>query len=514
MPKHRTDQLFDLIKSMTKSEKRTFKLYAKRLTSNEGGLFLQLFDMLEKQKEYNEDELFKHSKTIQKSQLSNLKRHLYHQILVALHTVNFRNHVDIQLHQHLDFARILYSKGLFLQSLKMLDRAEKLAQKYFYDEQLLEILSFKKMIESRHITRSRNTKNRMENMLQLAEDQNVIVHNSNLISNLKLKLHGMYIQIGHIRSEKEHFMVHEFFHSNLRRIKTKDLSFFERVHLFQCYVWYYYIIVDFQNCYDYSLKLVNLFDVHPKMREMDPDLLMRGFHYGLTSAFNLRNISLFETMLQQFEVWYDATKSKFYTHSKVISFMYLYTSRLNRHILNGNFEDAVGYIPRIKRRLKRYAAYYDSHRKMVFYFKIAWIYFCLQKYDLTIDYLNVIIHDKETQLREDIQYYSRLLLLIAHYEKGNYGLLEYMVPSVRRFCEKMQVFNEVQREILSFMGKLTRTPIYEQVDLMRKFEDKLVVIEREPYERPAFVYLDFVSWLESKIANKTMSEIIRAKAIE
>jgi hypothetical protein len=353
----------------------------------------------------------------------------------------------------------------------------------------------------------------MEDMLQMADDQNENVYNSNKISNLKLKLHGMYIQIGHIRNQKDHFMVHEFFHSNLQRIDTQDLGFIEQVHLFQCYVWYYYIIVDFKNCYAYSLKLVELFDQHPKMKAIDPDLLMRAFHYGLTSAFNLRNIALFETLLVQFEVWYDATKSKFHTHSKVISFMYLYTSRLNRHILNGNFEDAITYIPRIKRRLTRYANYYDAHRKMVFYFKIAWIYFCVKRFDLTIDYLNFIIQDKETQLREDIQYYSRLLLLIAHFEKGNYGLLEYMIPSVRRFCEKMQVFNEVQKDILKFMGKLVKTPQYEQLDIMRKFDEKLVVIEREPYERPAFVYLDFVSWIESKIYKKTIGEIVRSKAI-
>jgi len=41
-------------------------------------------------------------------------------------------------------------------------------------------------------------------------------------------------------------------------------------------------------------------------------------------------------------------------------------------------------------------------------------------YERTIDYLNKIINWK-VDLRTDLQCYSRLLHLIAHYELGNYG---------------------------------------------------------------------------------------------
>ena len=41
--------------------------------------------------------------------------------------------------------------------------------------------------------------------------------------------------------------------------------------------------------------------------------------------------------------------------------------------------------------------------------------------------------------------------------------------------------------------------------------DKLKEYEDHPYERRAFLYLDIISWLESKIDNKPVSEIIRNK---
>ena len=54
MPKQQIDPLFQLIKSISKSEKRNFKLYANRISSDKETKFLQLFDVLDRLDEYNE----------------------------------------------------------------------------------------------------------------------------------------------------------------------------------------------------------------------------------------------------------------------------------------------------------------------------------------------------------------------------------------------------------------------------------------------------------------------------
>ena len=48
------DNLFKLIKSLTKSEKRQFKLYVGRMGSNNNAKFLSLFNFLDKLDKYNE----------------------------------------------------------------------------------------------------------------------------------------------------------------------------------------------------------------------------------------------------------------------------------------------------------------------------------------------------------------------------------------------------------------------------------------------------------------------------
>ena len=55
--------------------------------------------------------------------------------------------------------------------------------------------------------------------------------------------------------------------------------------------------------------------------------------------------------------------------------------------------------------------------------------------------------------------------------------------------------------------------IYPQ-DIKKAFivlHKKLKVYENHPFEGRAFLYLDVISWLESKIENKPVDQVVRAK---
>ncbi len=126
MTKEQKDNLFVLVKSLSKSEKRQFKLYVGRLGVNEDSKFLTLFNILEKLSVYDESAILKKG-IVKKEQLSNLKAHLYKQILISLRLNPSHQNIRIQIREQLDFATILYHKGLYKQSLKILDKAKNLA---------------------------------------------------------------------------------------------------------------------------------------------------------------------------------------------------------------------------------------------------------------------------------------------------------------------------------------------------------------------------------------------------
>ena len=154
MPNRSTDTVFQLVKSLEKSEKRNFKLYVKRNSADSNLKVIQLFDAMDRMEAYDEAILLKKNQRITKQQLSNLKAHLYKSILSSLRLIKQEDNITIQLHEQMDFARILYNKGLYLQTLKVLEKMKELAKQFEQITYLQQILFFEKKIEALYITRS------------------------------------------------------------------------------------------------------------------------------------------------------------------------------------------------------------------------------------------------------------------------------------------------------------------------------------------------------------------------
>ena len=141
MSNRSTDILFQLIKSLEKAEKRHFKLYIKRSSSREDLKVIQLFDAIDKGKDYDEKIILKKLPGIEKPQFANLKTHLYKELLASLRLLKSSDSIDLQLHEQLDYARILYNKGLYLQSLKILEKVKGLAKSYHQESFLIQVIS-------------------------------------------------------------------------------------------------------------------------------------------------------------------------------------------------------------------------------------------------------------------------------------------------------------------------------------------------------------------------------------
>jgi len=178
--------------------------------------------------------------------------------------------------------------------------------------------------------------------------------------------------------------------------------------------------------------------------------------------------------------------------------------------MHGTFEAGLTLVPYIKEKLKEYVLYLDRHRVLVFYYKIASLYFGSGDYENTIIFLNKIINWK-VDLRDDLQCYARLLHLIAHYELGNFQLLEYLVRSVYRYMAKMENLGSVEEEIFSFLRKSFKITAKELKPEFQNLLERLKQLRNNPFATRAFAYLDFISWLESKIENKPVAEVIRLK---
>jgi hypothetical protein len=116
-------------------------------------------------------------------------------------------------------------------------------------------------------------------------------------------------------------------------------------------------------------------------------------------------------------------------------------------------------------------------------------------------------------MREDLMCFSRVLSLVAHYELGMDYQLELQLKSTYKFLIRMNDLHGVQKEMIRFLKQISFVYPGEIKKEFIKLREHLVKFEDDPYEKRAFLYLDVISWLESKIQNRTVGEIVREKAL-
>lgn len=508
MSNRNSDILFQLIRSLEKSEKRNFKLYIKRNSANTDLKIIELFDAIEKMSEYDETILLKKLTSVKKQQLSNTKTHLYKQLLASLRLIRSSDSIDLQLHEQLDYARILYNKGLYLQSLRLLDKVKEMAVHYNQDSFLIQVISLEKKIETLHITRSMH--DRAGQLSLEASEVNAKRSMITNLSNLALNLYSWYIKNGHARNEQDEEGIKKYFSEHLVIGAENFTGFYERLYFYQSYCWYAFIRQDFLQYYRYTQKWIDLFYENELMIEVETGHYIKGMHNLLNAHFDLRNFRAFEKTLKHFKDFSKSSIARANENNRIQLFVYINSARLNQHIMRGTFTEALSIVPELESKLSEYSLFLDTHRVLVFNYKIATLYFGAGDYNTSIDYLRKIINDN-VDLRSDLQCYARLLHLIAHYELGNYQLMDHLIRSVYRFMSKMQNLTSVEEQMFAFLRRSFEIPKQELKQELKKLLGKIKLVEKSRYETRAFAYLDIISWLESKLYGKSMSDILREK---
>ncbi|WP_115460703.1 hypothetical protein [Winogradskyella aurantiaca] len=511
MTKEVKDHLFLLIKSLTKSEKRQFKLFVGRLDINQDSKFLHLFNFLDKAKTYDEAAILNNG-IIKKQQLANVKAHLYKQILISLKLNPSHQNVRLQIREQLDFASILYHKGLYKQSLRILDKSKEFAIKNEEKNLAYEIVELEKIIESQYITRS--ISNRAEDLTRQAEELSTLNITASKLSNLSLQLYGIILKSGYVKNESERNEITTFFEDRLPKYDFKLLGFREKLWLYNAHLWFSFLLQDFKNCYRFASKWVNLFYEYPRMISLNPVFFLKGNNYLLESIFFLRKKERFIEAYTNLKGQLESSSFPTNENIKILSFIYLNTHSINMHFIDGSFNQGIDKIPKIEEELRHLSSKIDTHYKMVLYYKFACLHFGAGNNRECIRYLQKIISTKSLKAREDLMCFARILNLVAHYEAGLDFHLDSLLKSTYRFLIKMNDLHEVQKEMIKFIKGLQDIYPGQVKAAFSELHQRLKQYEDHPFERRAFLYLDIISWLESKIENVPVGVIFKRKFLE
>ncbi|MBO3697419.1 hypothetical protein [Roseivirga sp. E12] len=499
--------LFELIHSLSKSEKRGFKLFVKRSGATSDSKFIRLFDQMEKMASYDEEVIKKRLSDMSASQFSNLKSHLYGQILASLRISNLKHDIDIELREQLDYIRLLYKKGLYHQSLRLLNRAKNTTGNYRKDLFQLSLLDYEKQIRSQQVF---DLEEDYVKALDEQTDQAMLrFSNVQKFFTLAIKMKARFIEKGMVKSERELNNLRALFYTNLPDHKESELAFNEKFYLYRASYWFSYLSHDFASCVKYAEKWVNIFKETGLDKKRRAGFL-KGLNRLLQSAFRIDDFNKFQTYYEElthFEKEEGPTLAS-NTHALLVKYKAMQT--LNKVFLEGSFEASQTQIEENIDRVEQHRSFIDQHNLTVIYYKAGVYYFALEDYDKSRLYLNKLIHDRD-HLRGDLKGFARIIDILVDYNLGEEEDMEQKIKSALIYIKKEDGLGEFQTSFLNFIAELGDIFPQDLKASLVSLRKNLVGIQKNPLASKPLLYFDFISWVDAQIEGKSFADIVIEK---
>jgi hypothetical protein len=512
MSKTGSDKLFHLIRSLTKAEKRYFKLYTSKQSGDPNNMQV-LFDAIDRLEEYDEDALVKsiRDKSLQRT-LPTVKSRLYDAVLRSLDAYHANSSIDAQLKRTLHFVEILYKKSLYGQAQKLLEGAKKLAYQYDKHTSLLEVFMWEKMIIEKD-----NYENVGDDELEamMAENQRItqLIEVYNDFWGIKSRLFHILNRRGKARTEEGLLRLKSIIDDTLLDRDPEHL-FHESQYLYNhIYSAYYFGVGDYANSYKYLEANVQHIEANLDKFSEEPNI-----YFSI-----LTNIVYIASQLQKYdEVFFYLKKLRALPETLDISnnedleiklFSSANSIELTIYFLTGDFEKGLELIPQVENGLMLYDKKLNSVRKAFFFFNIAIIYYGAQRYNDALRWTNRLLNDIDINKSLDIYCFGQLLNLLIHIELDNKSLLPYALRSAQRYLSTRNRYFKFEESFIDLIGRLLKSDdVNAEKEQFRVFLDRMKELKDDSLEKNAFEYFDFISWAEAKMTGRKFAEVVQERS--
>lgn len=499
-------ELYDLIKSLSKSEKRFFKLTSS-LQSGEKN-YLKIFDFIDKQSAYDEEELkefYKDEKFI--NHLPSEKNHLYKLILKSLRGFHSDNSVRAVLKEEIKNVELLYKKSLYKECRKFLLRAKKLAkenEKFYY---WFELISWEKLLIEEDYEQGIFTYD-LDKLIQ--EELDVIEKLRNLAEYQMIysRINYIFRQGGFVTKPEHVNAVDEI--ANHHLIVGKNTALSSRAASI-CYYIQGLCHATKRN-YETSLEKFNrtkfILDSNPKIKNSLAKRYVRTVHSLILTNISLKNYDKAEQLIIELESLQGT--NGFATYDvKVKIFSCIYNSRIMVSYRKGAFQSTLKIVDEMIDGLNHYGDKLPKEQVLLFSYHIAYVYFGAGLYRDALKWVNSILNENEQKLRQDIYGYARIFNLILHYELGNYDLLEYLMKSTTRKIKKSSHSEEVELSIIKLLKKVIRLGAKARIDAFREYSSELSELLEKEDQEVILDYFNVTAWIDGKVKNISFEDAVQ-----
>ena len=266
-----SNKLYALVKSLSSSERRYFKIFVNKNQKSKDNKYTLLFDAIDAQETYDDEALQQvvyPDQTIQSRKFSELKNYLYELILKSLQAFDEKTSVEYKLKGMLLNIKVLFKRSHFEDCIEMMYKAKKMATKYEVFESTLELLTWEKKVAYAKIDVNFMDKelDRIE-----AEERACLLQLDQLFTyrNIFFKVLIRSKQDALLRTEEKVKKMQKLLEHTLMEHVEKALSHRARVVFYRIKSIYHYATLDYQNFYFFGKKLLEEMEKYPHLLQED-----------------------------------------------------------------------------------------------------------------------------------------------------------------------------------------------------------------------------------------------------
>lgn len=488
-----SDEVHQLVHSLSRSEKRYFRLFA-GLQKQQGGNYLRLYEALETQPVYNQEAL------IQEFEGSNLgkyfsaeKNYLQRNLLKSLRNFNSGITPRIRLREMATEVELLMQKGLPGQALRHLQKAKKLALKLDRQLALVELLELESILQKE--VRKKGLfkaiegleEQRQTSLAKLSDE----FHLAAIYNRLFAIQSGEYVSRGEVRRS----LVQEIF----REAEKCGQETFQGRHLYlQIKAIGSQLLGDGAGVFEAFSAARLHWEAHPSQVKQSPERFRRILTNHLAACFIADTLTPVPETLATLrksareggaewrQIWY-------------YDFLYCLES--------GSYAQGRELIPHIEQWIAKNPAQAPVTWEIPMYYNFVVLLFFLEEFSEALQKVQKITQRSSSKMRKEIVRAIRLLEMLIFYEKGEYDLLEYQVRAASEKFRTEAPDLAFEKTVVRFLKEqLANLAGAGKALIFKKFYEEIVQLAQKPKERAALGFMEIAAWAAARARGSKIYE--------
>ncbi|MBI3259445.1 MAG: hypothetical protein HYZ54_08245 [Ignavibacteriae bacterium] len=497
-----SDDLFDLIKSLKKTEKRYFKIYATR--HSEQANSVKLFSALDKLEEYDEEQLrriFKGEKFLE--QLAVAKHYLCKIILESMTLYHSQASANLEVSHLLQQTEFLMNRGLIDQAAKKVAKAETIATR---------AENYKKMLECYSWERTILMKSNYKDLTSLFEKEKEVL---NLLLNiieyrqLSFQVYGVLKEAGRTPNEHQWAEIYNVLANPLLTDSSKALSFEAKAHFFNIHAGVHFVEGDTAKIYEYTKAHIELLEQNPARVRFRPKAYIDSLHNYLHTCLDMRYFDELEIGLEKLKRLPMDTP-----YMQEAAFITFHSLDLLMRLTTGDFIKGLESVHEIEEGFEKYPGL-QSTEKVILSDRVIRLFLATGNPNMALKWVNSILNDVSLRnIRKDIYTSIKVLNVLIHLELKNYDFAQYLVKSDTRSFRKdsMSYLEYLTVRNIATLPVKNKKVVPPSAELFQKILNEYQMycqVESEGQSNNHSASSFLPAWIESRSTQLPMEEVVR-----